>query len=126
MEGSVSNISSSGLSPIFAIIPTIYLMILLFILGIGIYIAFLTIKALKIYIAKNSQDRWTSFIYFSLKNPTSYLLDFYCINIYRVLDTTIIKTFYKLGLDNLQVSRVYIYLKYKCINFNVCIYCKSV
>jgi hypothetical protein len=57
MEGSVSNISSSGLSPIFAIIPTIYLMILLFILGIGIYIAFLTIKALKIYIAKNSQDR---------------------------------------------------------------------
>ena len=54
MEGSVSNISSSGLSPIFSIIPTIYLMISLLIFGIGIYIVFLIIKALKIYIEKNS------------------------------------------------------------------------
>ncbi len=37
-----------------SILPTIYLLIYLLILGVGIYLAFLAIKALKIYISKNS------------------------------------------------------------------------
>lgn len=48
------NFSVSGRNPILFIWPIINLVILLFILGIGIYIAFLLIKALKIYIKKNS------------------------------------------------------------------------
>jgi len=39
---------------IFYIWPIINLMLILCILGIGIYLAFLIIKALKIYINKNS------------------------------------------------------------------------
>ena len=48
------DVSVSGLNSIFFIWPIINLVILLFVLGIGIYIAFLLIKALKIYIKKNS------------------------------------------------------------------------
>lgn len=39
---------------LFTIIPIINILIILFVLGLGIYVAFLAIKALKIYIAKNS------------------------------------------------------------------------
>lgn len=39
---------------IVSILPAIYLVIYLFIFGIGVYLALLAIKALKIYISKNS------------------------------------------------------------------------
>ncbi len=54
MEGCIMDVSVSGLNSIFFIWPIINLVILLFVLGLGIYIAFLLIKALKIYIKKNS------------------------------------------------------------------------
>ncbi len=40
--------------PLIELLPTIALIIPLFAFGIGIYLAFLAIKALKIYISKNS------------------------------------------------------------------------
>lgn len=40
--------------PLLSIFPTIVLIIWLLILGIGIYLVFLLIKALRIYIRKNS------------------------------------------------------------------------
>ena len=42
------------MNSLFAIIPLINLLILLVVLGLGIYLAVLSIKALKIYISKNS------------------------------------------------------------------------
>lgn len=42
------------MNQLIGILPTIALIIPLFIFGIGVYVAFLAIKALKIYIAKNS------------------------------------------------------------------------
>jgi uncharacterized protein YneF (UPF0154 family) len=46
--------SASGVNSIFFYWPIINLILLLIILGISIYFIFLAIKALKIYIKKNS------------------------------------------------------------------------
>lgn len=42
------------MNPLITILPAITLIITLSVYGIGIYLAFLAIKALKIYISKNS------------------------------------------------------------------------
>lgn len=42
------------MNSLISILPTILLLIQLFTFGIGVYLVFLAIKALKIYIAKNS------------------------------------------------------------------------
>lgn len=50
----ISGINSLSVDPMMFILQIINLIILLFLLGISIYLIFLAIKALRIYIKKNS------------------------------------------------------------------------